>query len=153
MGFGEHRRPLHMKPLPSQTGRLLYVAQRPTATREAGAIRHRLSRPCRSNAQIRFAFRIVRKLTQQLIRGRGDAPTRRLRSRRTVTFVDGKLSPKNMRGELAQARPVTFSVAATAAGTRIKLAWRETGSVSAHRPSDPGDLSRLGGPNSIDLKS
>jgi hypothetical protein len=26
------RRPLHMKPLPSQTGRLLYVAQRPTAT-------------------------------------------------------------------------------------------------------------------------
>jgi hypothetical protein len=28
---------------------------------------------------------------------------------------------KNMRGELAQARPVTFSVAATAAGTRIKV--------------------------------
>jgi hypothetical protein len=69
-----------------------------------------------------------------------------------VTPVDAKLSPKNMRGELAQARPVTFSVAATAAGTRIKLAWRETGSVPAHRPSDPGDLSRLGGPNSIDLK-
>jgi hypothetical protein len=35
---------------------------------------------------------------------------------RTVTSVDGKLSPKNMRGKLAQARPVTFSVAATAAG-------------------------------------
>ena len=63
------------------------------------------------------------------------------------------ICPKNMRGELAQARPVTFSVAATAAGTRIKLAWRETGSVPAHRPSDPGDLSRLGGPNAIDLKS
>ena len=72
---------------------------------------------------------------------------------RTVTSVDGKLSPKNMRGELAQARPVTFSVAATAAGTRIKSAWRETGSVPAHRPSDPGDLSRSGGPNAIDLKS
>jgi hypothetical protein len=60
---------------------------------------------------------------------------------------------KNMRGELAQARRVTFSVAATAAGTRIKSAWRETGSVPAHRPSDPGDPSRLGGPNAIDLKS
>ena len=41
-------------------------------------------------------------------------------SRTHVSFVDAKLSPKNMRGELAQARPVTFSVAATAAGTRIK---------------------------------
>jgi len=30
---------------------------------------------------------------------------------------------KNMRGELAQARRVTFSAAATAAGTRIKSAW------------------------------
>ena len=32
------------------------------------------------------------------------------------------ICPKNMRGELAQARPVTFSAAATAAGTRIKSA-------------------------------
>jgi hypothetical protein len=62
-------------------------------------------------------------------------------------------APKNMRSELAQARSVTFSAAATAAGTTIKSAWCETGSVSAHGPSDPGDLSRLGGPNAIDLKS
>ena len=47
-----------------------------------------------------------------------------------------------MRGELAQARPVTFSAAATATGTRIKSAWCETGSVSAHSPSDLGDLSK-----------
>ena len=71
---------------------------------------------------------MVRKLTQQLIRSRGDPkpPTRCLRSRTTVTSLDAKLSPKNMRGELAQARPVTLSVAATAAGTRIKSAWCET---------------------------
>jgi hypothetical protein len=53
-----------------------------------------------------------------------------------VTPVDVKVSPKNMRSELAHARPVTFSVAATAAGTRIESAWCETGSVSEakHQP-------------------
>ena len=89
---------------------------------------------------------LVRKLTQQLNRGRGDPKcSDTMPSQPTFAHVCRREAvAKNMRGELAQARPVTFSVAATAAGTRIKLAWRETGSVPAHRPSDPGDLSRLG---------
>ena len=52
--------------------------------------------------------------------------TSRSASRRSAKFdleVGGKRSTsKNMRGELAQARPVTFSAAATAAGTRTKSA-------------------------------
>ena len=89
---------------------------------------------------------LVCNLTQYLIRGRGEAiaPTRCLRSRTHGHVCRREAVAKNMRGELAQARPVTFSVAATAAGTRIKSAWRETGSEMPAEGTSMAEKWRVG---------